>query len=188
MSTAVVLAALVRATAAASAGCAAAWVLLKALRVESPRVHRAAWLFAILQGWAFVPWTVEVRVEEATGFTNASADAKAIGAVKSRFEARITPFGGPQGVPPAARSPAADLRVAAKRGVGVIVGIWVFGVGAVSAIGVWRYVRVLRALPLGRPADKAVWRREWRREVRAVGLERRTRVHVRMSPVLGTLG
>ena len=55
------LAALGRATLYSTAAAGAAWLLLGALRVQSPRVHRLTWLLVLAQGWLLFPWTLQVE-------------------------------------------------------------------------------------------------------------------------------
>jgi beta-lactamase regulating signal transducer with metallopeptidase domain len=169
--------ALARTTIAATAACAAAWMLLKILRVESPRVHRLAWALAVMQGWAFLTWTVRVpgapERTPAARIVDGGPAAMASNAAIVRGPA--APLGGLQDI--RSRLGAANLLVA----------VWIGGMAATCALGVWRYVRVLRALPRGTPAENNLWRREWRRQVRSAGLKRPVRVHLRMTEQLGPL-
>jgi len=65
--------ALIRTTFATSAAALAAWVLLAWLRIDSPRIHRTAWLLAIAQGWLFVPLTIKIETSSPPTATKRAA-------------------------------------------------------------------------------------------------------------------
>ena len=88
MTPADIAAALVRTTLAASAAALAAWALLAWLRIDSPRIHRIAWLLVIAQGWLFFPLTIEIETSSPPSTTK-----RAAGLVPAEItEQATTPF------------------------------------------------------------------------------------------------
>jgi beta-lactamase regulating signal transducer with metallopeptidase domain/protein involved in polysaccharide export with SLBB domain len=169
------LLALARTTLATTAACGLAWLLLTKLRIDSPRVHRLAWSLAILQGWLLFPWTVEITAP-------VSRDA-----VAERVHSPM---------PPPSFTAVNQISLQTRRSrplldspllAAVPTAAWLAGAIALAAAGVYRYARVLRALPLGLPPDDPAWRSEWRRQLDAARIPSRRRVDLRITTNLGPL-
>ncbi|HEV3024045.1 MAG TPA: M56 family metallopeptidase, partial [Pirellulales bacterium] len=140
-----------RTTLALAATALVVWCLLRLTRSSSPALHRAAWIAVLLQGWMLIRWVVNVpwydppsRVPRPPAFDFSEAASMS-----------------PRDVPP----PPPVLRPAARERwnwqVFVLAG-WMTGM--VAAVGYWItvYVRFVRGLPLGDPADavaEAAWQR-----------------------------
>jgi polysaccharide biosynthesis/export protein len=149
--------ALVRTTLATSAAACLAALLLAALRVDSPRVHRIAWLLVLLQGWLLIPWTLELAAPPQPA-------PAPLGAVSTPAWTWIEPTIGtdfPQTpAPEPARAPLTPIQLA--------LAAWLAGAAFITLYAVARYIRIVRALPLGAPPDEPSWQAEWRDSLAAM--------------------
>lgn len=189
MTPADIAAALVRTTLAASVAALAAWALLVWLRIDSPRIHRTAWLLVIAQGWLFVPLTIEVETslplsttKRAAGFTPAGFHGQEPIPFESESQWGRGPFATSDSplveTPPSQKVPD-PLPLA--------IAVWLLGASVIVVIVVYRYMCVLRTLPLGAPADEPTWQAEWQSALAAAKLRRRQTVDLRVTASLGPL-
>ena len=188
MTPADIVAALVRTTLAASAAALAAWALLAWLRIDSPRIHRIAWLLVIAQGWLFIPLTIEVETASPLPTRRAAGLVPAV-----IHEAEPIPFENePQwgrghfatGDSPIVNNP---LSQKVPDPFSLAIAAWLLGATALVAISVYRYMQVLRTLPLGSPPDEPTWQAEWHAARAAAKLRRRQTVDLRVTTALGPL-
>lgn len=169
-------AALLRTTLATTAACGLAYLLLRVLQVESPRVHRAAWTLVIVQGWLLVPWTFRVETHE-PAFV-APPPAVELGRRWGETTAMTSRPAASIGMEPQATTIPGN-------GAWLAIAAWLAGAGALVLLGGWRYAQVLRALARGAAPDAPQWQAEWRAEVDAARV--RSRVELRMTTLLGPL-
>ncbi|HMO87332.1 MAG TPA: hypothetical protein PKC18_20675, partial [Lacipirellulaceae bacterium] len=171
--------ALARTTLATAAAACLATCLLAWLKVDSPRTHRIAWALVVLQGWLLVPWTLHLPAAPAPrpsiGLPRITlADA---GQVQGDFDSCWIE---PEAIAPVG----ADGRGASAAALATLVA-WLAGGALLVLLAMRRYVRIVRALPLGAVPERPQWRREWRRQRRAMGVRRRA--GFRMTEQLGPL-
>ena len=181
--------ALIRTTLAASAAALAAWALLAWLRIDSPRIHRTAWLLVIAQGWLFVPLTIEIETSSPPSATKRAAGLVPAGIHEEEaieFENGSQWGRGPfatVGLPPM------ESRQSQKvpDPLPLAIAAWLLGASLIVVIAAYRYMRVLRTLPLGAPPDEPTWQAEWRSALAAAKLRRRQTVDLRITASLGPL-
>ena len=181
--------ALIRTTLAASAAALAAWALLAWLRIDSPRIHRTAWLLVIAQGWLFVPLTIEIETSSPP-----SAIKRAAGLVPAGIheeEAIEFENGSQWGRGPFATGDSPLVTAPPSQKVPdplpLAIAVWLLGASLIVVIAAYRYMRVLRTLPLGAPPDEPTWQAEWRSALAAAKLRRRQTVDLRITASLGPL-
>ena len=189
MTPADIAAALVRTTLAASVAALAAWALLAWLRIDSPRIHRTAWLLVIAQGWLFVPLTIEIQTssplsttKRAAGFTPAGFHGEEPIPFESESQWGRGPFATSDSLfvenSPSQKAPDP---------VSFVLAAWLLGTAAIVTVSAYRYWQVLRTLPLGSPPDEPTWQAEWRSAFAAAKLRRRQTVNLRVTASLGPL-
>lgn len=168
--------ALVRTTLAASAAACLAGLLLAWLKVESPRIHRAAWALVVLQGWLLLPWTFEIESPP----TPAAPRPTFVGGA-AYVDATLL-----GNTPPATYTlPTVDAGAAPLRILPLAILAWIAGAVLLALAALGRYVRIVRALPLGTAIDSPTWQREWQRQRAAMDV--RSRVDFRLTDRLGPL-
>ena len=179
-----ITAALVRTTLATSAATLLAWTLLRLLKVNSPRIHRTAWLLVIAQGWLVLPWTIEIKTPlppPTTTPSQVSRDAEAERATPAPTHHRSAHH------PPlnsAAQTPALPTPFPLAP---IAINAWLLGGAILIAINLRRYLQVLRTLPLGSPPNDATWQAEWHAARASAKLRRRHSVDLRITTNLGPL-
>jgi beta-lactamase regulating signal transducer with metallopeptidase domain/protein involved in polysaccharide export with SLBB domain len=178
-----IAAALLRTTLATSAAALVAWALLTALRVNSPRIHRIAWLLVIAQGWLFFSLTIEIEtltpptIAPPTVSRDAPAERAALWSPEP-FTTSVSPSNN------APQSPKVPDTLSLPN---ITIASWLLGALALTAISLRRYLQVLRTLPLGSPPDDSAWQAEWHAARATAKLRRRQVVDLRITTSLGPL-
>ncbi|WP_428307579.1 M56 family metallopeptidase [Lacipirellula sp.] len=182
--------ALVRTTLATSLAALVAWGLLAALRVSSPRVHRIAWLLVISQGWLLFPFTIQI---ESPAPSPPKRAAGVMPAVIAEVEAEVIPFENEaewgRGHFATAGLPPLEIRQSQKVPDPFLLAIaaWLFGAIVIIMIAAYRYLQVLRTIPLGSPLDNPQWQAEWNAARSSAKLRRHQIVTLRITAALGPL-
>lgn len=162
---ALLLAQLLRTTTILSVAAIVIFVVLRGMRFRSTRLHRIAWLLALVSGWLFmrvpivVPWfdappPVARRVAFPIGLPAELAHSGAASAAL------------PNEISTPAMKPIGSLPSAAQRpsifswSMVAVIG-WALGMAVFVAHWVFGYIRFLRNLPIG-TAPLGEWQKEWR--------------------------
>ncbi len=173
--------ALVRTTLATAAAACLAALLLAWLKVQSPRMHRIAWTLVVLQGWLLIPWTLKFEAPPAPAPAPSSGGMPSSAWAWSEFHTTGTQRETVEAVAHEAPRSMAPLTLLA----------WLTGAAILTLAAAWRYLRVVRALPLGAAPDVAQWRREWRRQRKCAmpssAWACSPKVHLRLTDRLGPL-
>ena len=170
--------ALVRTTLATAAAACLVALLLAGLQINSPRIHRAAWLLVVVQGWLLIPWTVKIQTAAPLSDANSAIviQSSPVGGVSD------ADFALHQLSPAIAQSPANPTSAWACTSA---IAVWSLGAAALTIFAAVRYARIVTQLPRGiEPAD-AAWQTQWRRTLAAARIEQRT--DFRLTDCLGPL-
>ncbi|HUY91673.1 MAG TPA: M56 family metallopeptidase [Pirellulales bacterium] len=182
LTVAALVGALLRTTLALAASYLAATGLLRWRRSSSPFLHRAACVLALAQGWWFVRFAVDVPWYEPAASRPAIAapvfEAAGLPPLPEASAPPVMAISSNRELAAAASSPRWNWRH------GLVV-VWVTGALMAVAREAIRYLRFVRAAPLGEPADAeddAAWRQLL--ALRGVRYPIPLRMTARLGPVL----
>lgn len=168
---------LIRTTAALSVGAGIAWLLLKILRVRSPRTHRLVWLVVLIQGWLFWRITLPILPAKPPEVASSPTRTTAVSGNNAPAHHRVSHNNSENGLRPAVipNQPSDDVErfaVAGSDGAAdgtasesiplavVPLGMWCVGIILLVLRFALRYVHFVRELRLATPAPRE-WRVEW---------------------------
>jgi beta-lactamase regulating signal transducer with metallopeptidase domain len=158
-----------------------AWSMLRALRCQSPFVHRTVWCLVLAQSLLIfqfpiaIPWKSEANTVSARGETNITSGSSVSTDVVVTNHANL------------AESPAADIsqRTFTMYLPLIVLAIW--SVGVLAILGQWgmRYVWFVRNLPT-RKCENESWNQEWDELLKQRGVSTRIPLYVsdRVGPML----
>ncbi len=164
----ILLIGLVRTTVLLSVAAIVVWALLKAARVSSSKIQRAACCLVLLQGWVFWQMPVEIPYYEQTVPETLPM------VVETYFlplEEPILPEVYAQ-APLAAAAPSEPISYTPW-----LIAVWLFGMSFYVLCLAGRYLLFLRRLPPGRPC-KNEWSRQWARLLDERGVRRQIPLRV----------
>ncbi len=158
----ILLISLLRTTVLLSVVAIAVWLLLKAARVSSPKIQRAACCLVLLQGWVFMQVPVEIPYYDPP---EPEALPMVIGTFMPPFEHAVSPEAYAQ-MPLAAAAPSEPVSYTPW-----LIGVWFCGMVFYVLCLAGRYLLFLRRLPTGRPC-KNEWSEQWARLLEERGVRR----------------
>jgi polysaccharide biosynthesis/export protein len=176
-----------------SVSAVAAGVLLRILRVSSPRLHRLAWACVILQAWFVYPYTIPIQVDSAS--LTAQTDSAAEPSLADKLQAeRTVPAITAAVVEESTRStersmpnvaPAVDESRVPQTWRDWLAVVWLAGVAVPVAWYLVHYARFVRAVPFGTPPERREWLQEWAEACKERRIRRKA--ELRMTQSLGPL-
>ncbi len=148
---------LLRTTASTIIAWCIASLLLRSQRISSTRVHQVAWLIVLAQGWAFVPLVLQLPVLKTAEETASQAEpAPQSWTVFTESSSETVD------APTAATVP----MVESSTGTSWMMLPWLAGAFAVLSWNIFRYISLVRHLPMGREPAERCWRDEWEAALR----------------------
>jgi len=167
-------------------------LLLRGLRVTSPRAHRVVWSLVVAQGWLVVPLTLEFEVQRPTVAAEEAVDPLEVSAAEwATDEPDVAVDATPQRrVLQQAGAVPNEQPVDVTWHVTALIALWSVGLVAIVVRFTRWYVQLVRHVPLGEPpgrADRAdEWAGEWRQlvERHQVGGRVALRIDRRLGPLL----
>lgn len=154
--------------------------LLRALRCQSPSVHRRAWGAVLLSGWLFLPAKVTIPWYQAPRNPHSAQRAPAaemieVPALGGTQAQASTDVAMPVDHPSLVATEPAYVRRAVAHWPSALAVCWLLGLTAIAARWLTSYVRFLRHLPRGLPAAEA-WQAEWNDVLAELAVRRNVRL------------
>ena len=153
---------LLRTTVLLSVAAIAVWLLVKAVRVSSPKIQRAACCLVLLQGWIFIQVPVEIPFYDPPVWEE---PPMVVDTFIPPPQQTVLPEAYAD-VPLAAAAPSEAVSYTPW-----LIGIWLSGMIVYVLCLAVRYLLFLRRLPPGRPV-KNEWRTQWSRLLAKRGVRR----------------
>lgn len=164
-----------RATLFTSASAVVAWLLFRIGRIESPRIHRTAWLLVVVQGWLLFPWVWQIEtppIEAVAAFAKIERSTIPMSPVDTLASINV------------ARAKVGEQLDWDRAALAISVA-WFAGATLLALSRVRRYFRFVRQVPAREANADGDWQREWQQQLHATRI--RQRVELRMTGDLGPL-
>ncbi|MEM7012271.1 MAG: M56 family metallopeptidase [Verrucomicrobiota bacterium] len=166
--------ALIRASLFLAAGGIVAYVLLRAFRVQSPRIHRFVWILVLAQGLLFFRVPMEFAVLEPTPIS---------ASLNSSVGAGLLELAAPTSAAAESSAPVAKTQPKSNPADWLLL-IWLIGIAATACVYFLSYACMINGLLFAKRAPEP-WQAEWTQLLKKAGRRPiRLLVHNRLGPFL----